>query len=364
MASSMGKDFVDQYLRRREPALASDILGSLLWPRILQGPVLGARPGRWGLGALAALLVVLILNCPMPWPPFESAGAAASSLWNDSAYLTSTSDRVASLARFVATVRPATFLVAFTLALAALSLVGTAISRLAAQEFAHGTMLGWVDGAAFAREKWWATLVASAGPILAAVGLWAAMSLAGWLLDRPGALGTIGALLYPCFLIGAIIIAIIAFAQVVGWIMLPAAIACEGTDGIDAIQRVYAYVLGSPLRSIAYRLLGLLVAAIAIAFVWAAGWCISAVAGACLPSVGLDPGPARWLMELWLSLLNLVLLGYAISTLFSTATVVYLVLRRAIDGQDESEIWIPGLVEGTMAPIDEHAGEGQDDDGE
>jgi hypothetical protein len=41
--------------------------------------------------------------------------------------------------------------------------------------------------------------------------------------------------------------------------------------------------------------------------------------------------------------------AYAMSVVFTGLTIVYLLLRRVVDGQHISDIWMPGLLPGTVA---------------
>ncbi|RMH65632.1 MAG: hypothetical protein D6685_05760 [Bacteroidetes bacterium] len=45
----------------------------------------------------------------------------------------------------------------------------------------------------------------------------------------------------------------------------------------------------------------------------------------------------------------LLLSAYALSLVHCSGTVLYLLIRAANDGQEVSEVWMPGLIEGTQA---------------
>ncbi len=43
--------------------------------------------------------------------------------------------------------------------------------------------------------------------------------------------------------------------------------------------------------------------------------------------------------------------AYVVAYIFTSATMMYLLMRRACDGQDIEEIWRPGLTPGTLVPL-------------
>jgi hypothetical protein len=149
--------------------------------------------------------------------------------------------------------------------------------------------------------------------------------------------------------------------------MLIPGVACEGTDGLDAIQRAFAYVFGRPVRLILYSLLLLVVGAVMVSIVgmlvngsiafadgslsaWTTrGSEILSGTGATGKELNGFAGAAATIVDFWKSAAGLVVGAFGVSFFFSGSTVLYLVMRRACDGQDVAELWMPGMVEGTMA---------------
>jgi len=255
------------------------------------------------------------------------------------------------------------------------SLAGAAICRGAACEAAGEVSPGGTESLAFAVPRW--RRAAAPFFILAVVIGALAFGLAaagGVLLSVPG-LNVVGALLWGLFLIGGLVlVALCVGAAVAGPMFIPA-IAVESTDAVDAIQRAYAYVLGTPGRMILYAATLLAQGAVAYAVVgwiaatamnWtgalAAAWAgpLTPVAGEVealrftLPerTLGLSGVDivAGELVEVWDRVLMAALAGFVISFFFCASTMLYLLLRRINDGQDVEEIWTPGMIEGTMAP--------------
>jgi len=60
---------------------------------------------------------------------------------------------------------------------------------------------------------------------------------------------------------------------------------------------------------------------------------------------------AAWFIQFWQTIVVNLVISWVLVYLFSSSTWVYLLLRRAADGQDIEEIWRPGLVPGTLTEM-------------
>jgi hypothetical protein len=60
------------------------------------------------------------------------------------------------------------------------------------------------------------------------------------------------------------------------------------------------------------------------------------------------PGAPVRMLAFWFSLLMLLTPAFLVSFWHAATTILHLILRRASDGQDVADIWIPGLIEGAM----------------
>ena len=67
------------------------------------------------------------------------------------------------------------------------------------------------------------------------------------------------------------------------------------------------------------------------------------------PSDDSTPSAAGQIIAFWEILAALILPAFAVSYYFSASTALYLLLRRVNDEQDIREVWMPGMVGGTMA---------------
>jgi hypothetical protein len=57
------------------------------------------------------------------------------------------------------------------------------------------------------------------------------------------------------------------------------------------------------------------------------------------------------LVHFWQRVVIDLVAAYVIAYLFTASTALYLLMRRACDGQDIEEIWVPGLTPGTLVPL-------------
>ena len=255
------------------------------------------------------------------------------------------------------------------------ALVGGAVSRMVACEFSQGTKLSWDRALKFSFSRLTSSILALLMPLIVVVGLGAAISLFGWTLGIAG-INLIGAIAYGIALIFAALAVVAIGTYLLGWPMLIPAIACEGTDAVDATQRAVAYVLGRPLRLFLYSVVLLVQAAIAtlicavivagvegfIAHASAqfAGDAAKQVASGDAGSLGWSFKGAAWIVSKWHLALSLIVSAFVLCLHFSGSTIRYLLLRRINDGQELEEIWMPKMIPGTSAPID--PADGEDDD--
>lgn len=356
------------------PMTLADLTDDLLWPRLFRSAPLALRPERLGIAIFVLILIGLLGRAlgAVTGGKIESHPTVGETLGGIVDSLRSFQPVGALLGFFelilgvpgtVIRDHPwwaALFAVPVALVLA---VGGGAISRMAACEFAHSVMISWPKGLGFAISRWISLTMALLAPLLLAAFLVGALTIGGWLLLNWPFVNVVGALLYPLFLIVALLAVLLLVGYVLGHTMLVPAMACEGTDAIDAVQRSYAYVVGRPLRLIVYTLvLALLLAVMTAVLGSIAAWVVSLSQGAATALADNAPalfpdgvpregswGLARRIIEFWVGIPALLVAAFVLSFVFSGSTVLYLLMRQLNDGQDPSEIWMPGMVGGTMA---------------
>lgn len=340
-----------------------DLLEDLLFPKLLRAAGLALRPERILIALFALLLIEVIAWLPRLW-----LGEA----WSDqmTGLVTPAGAWVwaegGPLARALAAweTYPWSMTLVLLLGVVAWAVGGCMVARMAACDFSQGVLLGIAEARNFATTRVGSLVFAVIGPLLLVGLIGLGLAVGGWVLLSIPYVNVAGSVLYAIFLMGGALMVVLLVAYVLGFLMLVPAVACEGSDGIDAIGRAYPYVFGRPLRLVFYLaiagVIGYVVIVIALAAAGAINWVTAVASGAFLgprPASILDGGAdlagggatAQRVVEFWTALVVRLGWAYALSYVFCSSTLIYLFMRRACDGQDVAELWMPGMVEGTMA---------------
>jgi hypothetical protein len=367
---------------------------ALLWTRLLRIPALAARPQRVVLGAFLLLVIGAIGGVRLPWrdeqlPPILDAVvgaklAALSELW---AGVLALSPRAAAagLARVLTdassvalTDYPLEALLLGVPMLLAGSVLAGAISRSVACEFSQEITLPWTRQLAFAVQRWRSMVGVLVLP-WAIVGV-IALLLAGAgfvCFNRVPGPELLGGLLFGLAVLLGLAAALCTIAATLAWPMLVPAVACEGTDAIDAAGRALAYAIARPIRLLAYLAVagavciaastvavavaeGAAAFARSAAMAWVSDRGVAEITGVApvrvMPGDGAGVEPIGALAEssaamvaFWGSCLRVVAGGYIVSMVLTAGTLIYLFMRQVCDGQHYAELWTPGEIERSFA---------------
>lgn len=369
------------------PATLADLWGDLVWPKLLTSVRLALRPSRIGLAAIYLLGIGLLLALAdhIDSSPKTNIlaqfldprfGQLLSRLWTDivgfRGDLAGTTIHLLFIGIPLDIIEKAPWMMVVMVPLMTFwtALFGGAISRMAACDHAHGLRITWPEALGFAVSRWNSLWMALAVPLLLVWGIALAMAVAG-LAFRVPVLNVLGGAGWGLFLLGGLVVAVIATVYAVGHAMLVPAVAAEGADAIDAVQHAYAFVFARPLRLVIY--LGVLIVqaalvltiaalitefAVGVARGSASLWATDNIADKVivtdnaardLSSLSSTDRAARWCVNLWTALPTLLFAAFAVSLYWCSSTMLYLSMRRVCDGQDTAEIWMPGLVPGTLA---------------
>jgi hypothetical protein len=158
------------------------------------------------------------------------------------------------------------------------------------------------------------------------------VKIADWMLAVP-LLHYIVAVLFPIPFAFALLTIILAVVLAVGWMLLFAAVSVDGSDGFDAISRMFSYVTQRPLHYLLYWLcsgvlgwLGyhliqyLIVAAITLCW-WAA------------------PADHEIFVMFWRGVFVLIPAAYVLTWFWTSSVAIYLLLRRSVDATPFQEIY-------------------------
>lgn len=357
-----------QSAAHRSPVTLQDLLDDLLWPHLLRSWKLALAPGRVALCFLLVLVcggIVAVFQGATGHAAFDELGASVKehvdSILGFTQHGGPNSAAKGAYELFVST--PATFvtkhpvaaLVLLPLILFVWCGVGGAVCRSCACEVSLRAALPWRQAVKFGARKSLALFAALAGPL---VLVWIAclvLRLLGLIFFTTKVMGILGSLLFIAPLLLCLVMATACIAYLLAHSLLIPAVACEGTDSFDAVQRCYAYVLARPGRIVGYILVSLLatvpaVLIVTMIVVFAITMAIG-ITGA--PFAKLDflslPMPSeegsfpftRAVVHVWSVLILMVAASYFISLYFCACTNLYLVVRRLVDGQDMTELWTP-----------------------
>ena len=254
---------------RAGPVTLAELTAGLVWPLLLRTPALALQPPR----VLLGMLIMLALwgsGSALDWAlGLGRVEPVASPLvwgirdgWMNASEQTLELEprlalRTLSEATFGQTVtlltyRPLPALAALLVLIPILAVGSGAIARSVAVDSAVGLNLGVRESLSFGLKSWRTLIGALAIPLaLVGVGV-AALKIAGWLLLGIPYVNVVGSVCYVLFLAVGVGVYLLLVGYLLGQSLLAPAVAVEGSDSIDAIQRVYAYLMGRPGRALLY----------------------------------------------------------------------------------------------------------------
>ena len=285
------------------------------------------------------------------------------------------------------------FLLVILWTLATWAIFGGAITRSAAVSFARNENVGITTALRYTTSRWKTYLLASSGPLLLLAGLFLVLVLLVGTINLIPLVGDLwSAMLWPVVIILGIVIAL-AMIGLVGWPMIHATLAAEGSDSFDAVGRCYSYVIQEAWNYLWYVLVAIVYGAVVVFFVGLVGslavylgkWGVASMPGTtqfkrdpsylCVyaptsfgwrelllsgsPVVGaketfsqadVDDYVKRtfwwwnyigaFFVSLWLHLFFLMVIGFGYSYFWSVCTIIYFLMRRKIDDIDLDEVYL------------------------
>jgi hypothetical protein len=268
----------------------------------------------------------------------------------------------------------------FIILLAVFSVSGGAVCRIAALQFARGEKPGLTESLLYGIKRFasfFATPLTPVG-IFAFIGLFIfALGLAG---NIPRAGELIVGLGMPLILFAGVLLAVIVIGAVGGLNLMFPAVAYDGSDCFDAISRSFSYVYAKPWRMVVYTAIAAVYGSICYTFVRIFAFLSLWVAHGLLhlglwvktgsnqvnkleaiwpePNfrylLGLtNPVPVNWtesvaafLIYLFLLVVIGLVVSFIISFYFTANTIIYSLMRKAVDNTAFEDIYMPfGLTE-------------------
>jgi len=262
-------------------------------------------------------------------------------------------------------------------------LIGGAICRLAAVDFAKDRRIGIAEAFRFASRKlgsfFWSPLL----PFIFILIFLACNAFLGLVGRIPAAGPILLGLGYWLAAVSSFIVLLLAIGGSLGMMYMWPTIAMEGTDTFDAVSRSFAYLYSRPWKTawcvLVAWVYGAVCMAFAVGFTYALLWIAQAsvsfgLGGSQLSFLGstelwsrsLEPGAgfpekfAAILVRVVYFLTCGLLLGFWASFKISAMTAIYAVIRRDVDGVDMSEVFQPEAEEVEVEAATEPASEESD----
>ncbi len=388
--------------RGHEPSSAfHEVTASLLWPKLLRAAPLALRPARVLMAFFLIVTVAILIHVADLWllrgGPKADTRTLATIVHDQ---LTVVGGRFSArqfpqaLAGLIEVpVRmflehPALTMLLVLPVAAVWGVLGGAIGRTTATEFGLVQRTHWGVGIVLSLRRWASQALTLILPLAFAGTLAGLLAVLGKFLLGFAVTSLLGGVLFGAGVLVSLVIVLTLAIFVLALPMLVPAVLIEGTDSIDAIQRCAAYVVAKPLRYLVYCTILfvqlLVVTAILTALIRGSFFVAGSLNSIFLhepydalvrqqaffgegPNIGLEAGVytpwqerAGSLIGFWRRLFQIIPAAYAVSYFFTAGSVLYLMMRRACDGQDAAELWSP---EQDMAgPIGARLREGDDKD--
>jgi hypothetical protein len=246
------------------------------------------------------------------------------------------------------------------------SIIGGAITRLAALEFARDEKIGFKEALSFASKKFWSYFWS---PITPALGVlfFVACNIIGGLFGQIKYIGEIAvAIGFPLAILSGFLIIFIGIIGAIGFFLMFPTISAEGSDAFDAMSRAYSYVISKPKHFISL-FLGIIICGTIFALFVSLAACLimqtsfytvgfgmgekfesikAVVAGgaygkAQMASLGLLSMKFTALMlMIYIVLIKVAVGSLVVAFAGSASTIAYFLLRKDVDGTDINDVYI------------------------
>ncbi|MDR2114927.1 MAG: hypothetical protein LBP87_00945 [Planctomycetaceae bacterium] len=163
------------------------------------------------------------------------------------------------------------------------------------------------------------------------------------------------AVLFPVAVIFGFFVMVLVIGLFLGWSLLFAAVSVDGSDGFDAVSRMFSYVYQRPLHYLIYWMVSGVLGVLGFVFVSIfvdgsiylscqfGGFPIQAAIPSfghlTLPETYAGLSPPENLILIWCGMLQLVKPAYAFAWFWTSSVAIYLLLRRSVDATPFDEVY-------------------------
>lgn len=265
------------------------------------------------------------------------------------------------------------------------SYFGGAITRICAVEVAKDERIELQRSLEFVKGKYSAYFWSLAGSAIAFLVFFFINCLVGllgndWWLGFGNLMSILLMAIYPLALLSGFVMVMLGIGTFFGFPLYYPAISVEGTDMFDAISRGFSYVFSRPWQYAFYQILAFLLGSVSVGFVWSFGYCVirlteisggmgmgtdrfEAIRGFALGSLSAEQMSTQlgtggslavlsgFIYLIWMVVIVGFLAAYAISYFFSAQTMIYLLLRKRVDGIEMNEVFEDKTEEEPLFPL-------------
>jgi hypothetical protein len=230
-------------------------------------------------------------------------------------------------------------------------IVGGSIARIAVVQASGDHRVGLASALKFGLRKWLSLVGAPLTPLFG-VSLFAlACAIFGLVTRVPWRIGSTFALIFGFVpLLLSVVMALILVGLALGWPLMHATVAAEGEDAPDALSRSYSYVNQRLARYLIHLFASGLIGTVGLGLVVLFAVLVLTLADW---SVGIGSGstvePTDTGRLFWQGLVGLVVHAWAYSYFWTATSIIYLILRRDVDGTTWHDVYLPEQDNDTFA---------------
>ncbi|MBL7152972.1 MAG: hypothetical protein ISS79_04600 [Phycisphaerae bacterium] len=262
-------------------------------------------------------------------------------------------------------------LILVAIKLAVLSVVGGAICRMAALQFARGEKTGLMEALRFSSSRFTSFFFAPLLPVAFMAVIGGLIFLVGLAGRIPYVGGLFVGILMLLVLAGGALIAVGLIGGVAGFNLMFPAVAYDGSDAFDAISRSFSYVFSRPWRMgfytltaavhgavcyVCVRLFAFLLLSVAhvvlfcavgtgdsgnkLAAIWAKPEFMNLLGSSSTAPASLIEDVAGFIIYLFLWVVAGLVVSVVISYYFSANTVIYSLMRNKVDNAALDDVYL------------------------
>ncbi|MDR0704129.1 MAG: hypothetical protein LBF88_03995, partial [Planctomycetaceae bacterium] len=168
----------------------------------------------------------------------------------------------------------------------------------------------------------------------------------GWCFSVP-VFNYMMAFLFPIVLLFGFFVTVLTIGLFFGWSLLFAAVSVDGSDGFDAVSRMFSYVYHRPLHYLVYWTVSGILGVLGFVFVsffvegvvtvtsgfggFPVQTAVPAFGHLTLPETYAGLSPPEHFLLIWYGMVQLIKPAYTFAWFWTSSVAIYLLLRRSVD---------------------------------